>query len=618
MNREKVFKPFPEILVPILESFFPASAAILAKQIPGKTSLVGFIEVSPEKPLSSGSAQARKLRMAMNEMKRANKLECDILVSVSYNRVSDFFHLINEQKPDLLILQWPDFIEQMGISSATLANSLGCDVALVSSDWPEKIKKTLVPLRGGQNAQLSLRLAMALPTHEITALNIVSNKQGPSYDTEPFRGLARILPSLSEVDFKREISDEPLQVISGYAQHADVLIIGAPPAIEDSRFSLGAIADTLFKQCQRPIAVVKSRHRAPTAYTGVEGERSGIGAISILVDKWFADNTYHANEFDHIKMLIEKKKEQNVTISLALPALNEEETVGTVIKTIKTTLLDKYPLLDEIVLIDSNSTDRTREIAQEIGIPIYIHQQILPQYEPRSGKGEALWKSLLVTRGDILVWIDSDIVNIHPRFVYGVLGPLLLNERIQFVKGFYQRPLRTGRRVQSTGGGRVTELTARPLINLFYPELSGIIQPLSGEYGGRRKALEQLTFYSGYGVETGMLIDVFEKFGIRSIAQVDLLERIHHNQPLQALSKMSFLIMQTVLRKLENRFGRAVLEEVNKTMKIIQYQNGAYYLDVQELPEYERPPMITVKEYLDKFYPGFREEIETAKKEESV
>lgn len=618
MDREKVFKPFPEILIPVLEGHFPASAAILARQIQGKTSLVGFIEVPAEKPLSSGNAPARKLRMWMNEMKHANKLECDILVSVSYNRVSDFFHLVNEHKPDLLILQWPDFIEKMQISSATLANGLGCDVALVSSDWPEKITRTLVPLRGGQNAQLSLRLAMALPAHETTALNIVSDKLGPSYDTEPFRGLARILPSLSEVDFKREISDEPLQVITTYAQNSDALIIGAPPFIEENQLSLGAIADALFQQCRRPIAVVKSKRRAPTAYTGVEGERSGIGAISILVDKWFADNTFHANEFDNIKMLIEKKKEQNVTISLALPALNEEETVGKVIKTIKTALLEKYPLLDEIVLIDSNSTDRTREIAQEIGIPVYIHQQILPQYEARSGKGEALWKSLLVTRGDILIWIDSDIVNIHPRFVYGVLGPLLMNERIQFVKGFYQRPLKTGRRVQSTGGGRVTELTARPLINLFYPELSGIIQPLSGEYGGRRKALEQLTFYSGYGVETGMLIDVFEKFGIRAIAQVDLLERIHHNQPLQALSKMSFLIMQTVLRKLENRFGRAILEEVNKTMKIIQYQNGAYYLDVQELPEYERPPMITVKEYLDKFYPEFGEEIVTVRKEESV
>lgn len=603
MDQKKAFKPFPEILIPVLEDSFPTSAATLSRHMRGKTSLVGFVEVPADKTLSTGNAEARRLRTWMNEMKHANKLECDILVSVSYNRTSDFFHFVNEQKPDLLILQWPDFAEKMNISSAALANGLGCDMALVSNNWPEKITKTLVPMRGGQNAQLALRLAMALPAHEITALNVVTSREGLLQETEPFRGLARILPSLSEVNFKREISEEPLQVLIDYAKKVDALVIGAPAAIDENKLSLGTVADRLLLQSERPVAVVKSRHPAPTAYTGVEGERSGIGAISILVDKWFADNTFHANEFDNINMLIEKKKEQNVTISLALPALNEEETVGKVIKSIRTNLMEKHPLLDEIVLIDSNSTDQTREIAREIGVPVYIHQHILPQYEVRSGKGEALWKSLLVTRGDILIWIDSDIVNIHPRFVYGVLGPLLMNERIQFVKGFYQRPLRTGRRVQSTGGGRVTELTARPLLNLFYPELSGIIQPLSGEYGGRRKVLEQLTFYSGYGVETGMLIDVLEKFGLRSIAQVDLLERIHHNQPLQALSKMSFLIMQTVLKKLETRFGRALLEEVNKTLKIIQYQDGSYYLDVQELPEYERPPMITIKEYLNKFYP---------------
>lgn len=603
MNIGKTFKPFPDILVPVMDGYSPISALHAAKQIHGKTSLVGFVEVPPENPLSSGNAKARKLRMWMNELKHMEKLEGNVLVSVSYNLLSDFFHHVSEQKPDLLLIEWPKFIDRLKVDYSTLANGLTCDLALLIGRWPEKIKKTVVPLRGGQNAQLSLRFALALPTHEINAIHIVPTKSSPSMESEPFRGLARILPSLPEVNFKRETSDTPVETIISLAQNADAVITGAPAQTDKEPSSLGAVADQLINTCRCPIMVVKSRRKAPTVYTGVEGERSGIGAISILVDKWFADNTFHANEFDNIKRLVEKKEEKNVTISLALPALNEEETVGKVIKTVKTALMDKYPLLDEIVLIDSNSTDRTREIAGEIGIPTYIHQEILPGYEARSGKGEALWKSLFVTQGDILLWIDSDIVNIHPRFVYGVLGPLLMNERIQFVKGFYQRPLRSGKKVQPTGGGRVTELTARPMINLFYPELSGIIQPLSGEYGGRRKALEQLTFFSGYGVETGLLIDVFEKFGLRGIAQVDLLERIHHNQPLQALSKMSFLIIQTVLKKLESRFGRPLLEEVNKTMKIIQFKNGSYYLDVQDLPEYERPPMIGIKEYLARFYP---------------
>ncbi|HQJ02082.1 MAG TPA: hypothetical protein PLX12_10805, partial [Flexilinea sp.] len=146
-------------------------------------------------------------------------------------------------------------------------------------------------------------------------------------------------------------------------------------------------------------------------------------------------------------------------------------------------------------------------------------------------------------------------------------------------------------------GGRVTELTARPLLNLFYPELSGVIQPLSGEYAGRRDALENAVFYSGYGVEIGLLIDIFEKYSLNAIAQVDLLERIHHNQELEALSKMSFAIIQTVLHKLENRYERSIIDDVNKTMKLIRYNDGGYYLDVEEIAEKPRPPMISVPAY---------------------
>ncbi|MBN2256231.1 MAG: glucosyl-3-phosphoglycerate synthase, partial [Anaerolineaceae bacterium] len=256
--------------------------------------------------------------------------------------------------------------------------------------------------------------------------------------------------------------------------------------------------------------------------------------------------------------------------------------------------------LDEMVLIDSDSTDRTRKIAEELGIPVYIHQQVLPELGARPGKGEALWKSLLVTKGDIIAWIDTDIVNIHPRFVYGIVGPLLLNRDIQFVKGFYRRPLKTGGMLQAGGGGRVTELTARPLLNLFYPELSGVIQPLSGEYAGRREALENAIFFSGYGVETGLLIDIFEKYGLRSIAQVDLLERIHHNQELEALGKMSFAIIQTVLHKLEERYERSIIEDINKSIKLIRRTKNGYYLDVEEVAEHHRPLMISVPAYRER------------------
>ncbi|NLH00028.1 MAG: glucosyl-3-phosphoglycerate synthase [Chloroflexi bacterium] len=372
--------------------------------------------------------------------------------------------------------------------------------------------------------------------------------------------------------------------------------MGATAQSSEPTSPIGPVAEAVLAEGRSSVVVVKTRRPAPTSY---ESEIIGQNAISVLVDKWFAENTYHADEFANLDELVDRKRKQNMTISLALPALNEAETVGNVISTIKKALMDDTPLLDEIVLIDSNSTDGTREIAASLGIPVYIHQDILPRYGSRHGKGEALWKSLCVTHGDIILWIDTDIVNIHPHFVYGLIGPLLLRPEVQLVKGFYQRPLKVDDKLQAGGGGRVTELTARPLLNLLYPELSGLFQPLAGEYGGRRSALEQLPFSSGYGVEIGLLIDMLETFGLDAIAQVDLQERIHHNQPLEALSKMSFTIIQTVFRKLERRYERAFLEDANRTMKLIRYEPGRFFLEVQELAEEERPPMITIPEYLE-------------------
>jgi glucosyl-3-phosphoglycerate synthase len=361
--------------------------------------------------------------------------------------------------------------------------------------------------------------------------------------------------------------------------------------------SIGPVAEKMLREARATVMVVKTRR--PISENMLD-ESAGALAISILVDKWFAENTFHANEFADLKQLMALKEKQGVTISLALPALNEEKTVGKIIAMIKKALMVETPLLDEMVLIDSNSIDQTRQIAESLGVPVYIHQKLLPELGAREGKGEALWKSLMVTKGDIIAWIDTDIINIHPRFVYGVIGPLLLNPEIQLVKGFYRRPLKLGGKTLAGGGGRVTELTARPLLNLFYPELSGIVQPLSGEYAGRRGALEKAIFFSGYGVETGLLIDVFEQFGLRSIAQVDLLERIHKNQDLVALSKMSFAIIQTVLRKIETRYERAIVEDVNKTMKLIRHSRDGYYLTVEDIAERERPPMINVPAYMER------------------
>lgn len=596
-NDPRKFSPYKKILVPIPADGTPKAALSLAASLKGKVDLLGLLLVPPEASISAEAQSASRLRLAMQKIRARQPRPGAIRVLIAQDPLRDFVEAIRAQPPDLLILEWPLHFEALNCRTCDLQDLKICNIAMVRGPWPEEAPRVVVPLRGGPNADQALRLAMALPHQELQVLHLSSVTTPLQTVDAPFQGLQQILPKLKGVQYHQVVSETPLENILGAAAQSDLVVIGASVRRPETVTAPGTVVDQVLQRAAAPVVVVQARGPQPEVWTGPDGARAGAQAISVLVDRWFAENTYHGDEFDNLEWLVGLKREQNVTISLALPALNEEETVGNVIRTVKGALMDQTPLLDEIVLIDSNSTDRTREIAAGLGVPVYIHQEVLPEYGARRGKGEALWKSLYVTRGDIIVWIDTDIVNIHPRFVYGVIGPLLVNPSLLYVKGFYQRPLRDGNTLQAGGGGRVTELTARPLINLFYPELSGIIQPLSGEYGGRRRALERLPFFSGYGVEIGMLIEVLEKFGLSAIAQSNLLERIHHNQPLEALSKMSFVILQAVLRKLESRFERPVLEEVNKTMKLIRYRGGDYSLEVEEVAEWERPPMIELPEY---------------------
>jgi len=263
--------------------------------------------------------------------------------------------------------------------------------------------------------------------------------------------------------------------------------------------------------------------------------------------------------------------------------------------------MTRYPLVDEIVVIDSGSTDHTVDIARSYGADVYDANNILPHLEKFKGKGENLWKALYITRGDIIVYIDADIKNIHHRFAYGLIGPLLLHDRIKYVKAFYDRPISIGKnRIRPTGGGRVTELVVRPLFSLFFPELTQILQPLSGEYAGYREIFEQIPFPIGYGIETSMILDIYRKWGLDVIAQVDLDRRIHRNQDTKALGKMSFAILKTFF----NRQRDLGLIDLKETLfdEIIQYNlvENRFQPNITKIEGLERPPMIEIPEYREK------------------
>ncbi|MBU0986256.1 MAG: glucosyl-3-phosphoglycerate synthase, partial [Proteobacteria bacterium] len=224
-----------------------------------------------------------------------------------------------------------------------------------------------------------------------------------------------------------------------------------------------------------------------------------------MKNDWLENNTFHHSAFNDLNRLVEKKREKNLKISLCLPTLNEEKTIAKEILILKSELMTRHPLLDEIVVVDSGSTDKTREIAREFGADVYKAADILPDLEPSTGKGENLWKALYITKGDIIVYLDADIKNIHHRFVYGLIGPLLFYDNIKYAKAFYDRPIAIGKnKIRPTGGGRVTELVIRPLFSLYFPELTQILQPLSGEYAGLREVFEAIPFPIGYGIETSM------------------------------------------------------------------------------------------------------------------
>jgi nucleotide-binding universal stress UspA family protein/glycosyltransferase involved in cell wall biosynthesis len=607
-KRERGFTPFRKVLVPIIHGCDPAASLTAASLVTGRgiILLVGFVHVKEGESLSVGAVPAREVRAKMRRLtvgERNHRYRTS--VHVSHTPWQELVALVEEEQPDLLVLDWPCALSSLGVAPKTVLAHPPCDVALVRGPLSSHPDRILTPLRGGPHAELALRMALATAYSadaKITSLHIrppktIDQQKSTGKIDVAFRGLARVLANLPEVNQRHVETDDPAGTIIAASYQANLVIMGASAQPIISGVSLGAVADRVLRESPAGLLMVKTKRAMPAE---PESEMVGQVAISVLVDKWFAENTFHADEFADLRHLVELKEQQKVSISLALPALNEQETVGKVIKTVKTALMDDVPLIDEIVLIDSDSTDRTRTIANKLGIPTYIHQQTLPQYGARCGKGEALWKSLYLTRGDILIWIDTDITNIHPHFVYGLLGPMLLSPRIGFVKGFYRRPLKVGNKIQAGGGGRVTELAARPLLNLFYPELSGVIQPLSGEYGGRRSTLEKLPFYSGYGVETGLLIGMLEKFGLSAIAQVDLLERIHRNQALEPLSKMSFAIIQTVIHKLESRYKHSMLEDVNKTMKLIRYSDERFFLEIEEIAELERPPMIEIPEYRER------------------
>ncbi len=263
-------------------------------------------------------------------------------------------------------------------------------------------------------------------------------------------------------------------------------------------------------------------------------------------EAWADRNTHHWDDWS-LASLLEAKAGR--VVSLVVPARNEAATVGDVVTRVREALVDTVALLDEIVVIDSDSTDATYDVATDAGAVVHRAAEIRPDLGTVPGKGEAMWKSMFVTRGEVIVFMDADLLDWDTHFVPGLLGPLLTRPEVQLVKGCYERPMLAGESVVPFEGGRVTELVARPLIRLLFPELGGVLQPLAGEWAIRRSLFETLSVPTGYAVELAALVDTVRAHGLDALAQVDLGTRAHRHQSLRDLSGMATQILAAALAR---------------------------------------------------------------------
>lgn len=303
------------------------------------------------------------------------------------------------------------------------------------------------------------------------------------------------------------------------------------------------------------------------------------------IDDWLATHTWAMRDWDAYAVA-SAASAAGQSVAVVLPALNEAATVGTIVDSIRSHLVLGAHLVHDLVVVDSGSTDTTAAVAAEAGARVVARTDVLADVPVLPGKGEAMWRGLAATTADIVVFIDADLQSFTSDYVAALVGPLVCDPALQLMKAIYERPLVAGESVIPAGGGRVTELVARPLINHFWPELAGVVQPLAGEYAGRRALLESLPFPCGYGVEIALLVDTYERHGLSAIGQVDLGVRVHRHHDDQGLGVMAAEILDTVVRRLPGLARREHAE-------LVQFERRAhgYHALTRELAITERPPL---------------------------
>src|SRR5918998_971491 len=318
--------------------------------------------------------------------------------------------------------------------------------------------------------------------------------------------------------------------------------------------------------------------------------------------EWFEKRSYSHEGFKDVEKLARRKRELGFTESLVLPSRNVADTIGGIVERINALNEEAplgTPLVDQTLVVDADSPDGTAEVAAARGAEVYSENELLSLYGDAHGKGDAMWRSLSVAKGDLVMFADADTKDFKPQFVYGTLGPILSVPGVRFVKGAFRRPFKSNEAVEIDGGGRVTELTTKPLFNLFYPELAGFVQPLAGEFVADKDLFRSIPFLTGYAVETGIMIDTYKKVGLDAMAQVDLGTRQNRHQPLRDLSRMSYAVLRAVARRMRQEGRLNQTSDPDAPVSPFQFSDYLHAVatpDGLQLQEYveelvERPPI---------------------------
>ena len=500
--------PLPaRILIPVAnpmtaEELIKLGAAMLDRRT-GELSALGIVEVPEGMPLSEGATRARHARRLLQRVLdyAPDGTTIHPIVRIGRHAAEGIVEASAEQEADLIIFGWGGRAAggRDGTGPTVFSPTIDevvrdspCDIAVVKQRGTKDIRRVLVPVRGGPHAELALHFADAIARHHdavVTVLHLVPPGITLAVRAQAERALAAFIKQHIVGKSEAALREAPnvRNAILREAEKADLVVMGASTqagGADGETYLFGALPEAIAARARPTVMVVKTRETvergtfeqlAARAETLAAADRAAeeARAVPVRVERWFGESNFHHAEFADLRRLVTLKEKQKLTVSLVLPTLNEEETIGPIVRRAMREMVGRVPLLDEVLVIDSASTDRTREIAEAEGARVVQHPDILPRYGSFTGKGEALWKSVFEASGDIIVWADTDVKNWHPRMVYGTLGPLLHEPRLQYVKGYYQRPIVEEGVLKEGGGGRVTELVARPLDQPVLPGAVG-------------------------------------------------------------------------------------------------------------------------------------------------